>query len=212
MTVFMKNDNGYITVLVFILLATIAILGSSVSRISSTDLWISRNEGKSKASFYVAEGGNLREAMEIADGAYGIDSVHEPAIVATESSPGLPTPRPHSNHHTGLRPGPPASWPSLCVPAGAAPTIQTKREPQKTGQQLKSAVPAAWVTSRPPPPIVFSTTAPINPGPLNDKIIANHHHPRVDIHSPNTRRRHSGSTWSTRAEGRLKGRIPPPHL
>jgi len=96
MTVFMKNDNGYITVLVFILLATIAILGSSVSRISSTDLWISRNEGKSKASFYVAEGGNLREAMEIADGAYGIDSVHEPAIVATESSPGLPTPRPHS--------------------------------------------------------------------------------------------------------------------
>ena len=92
----MENDNGYITVLVFILFATLALLGSSVSRIAGTDLWISANEGKGKASFYVAEGGNIREAIEVAGGAYVVDNVHEPAIIATESSPGLPPPRPHN--------------------------------------------------------------------------------------------------------------------
>ena len=92
----MQNDNGYITVLVFILLATIAILGSSASRISNTDLWISTNEGKSKSSFYVAEGGNLREAKEVADGSYAVNDIHEPAIIASENSPGLPPPRPHN--------------------------------------------------------------------------------------------------------------------
>jgi hypothetical protein len=96
MTAFMQNDSGYITVLVFILLTTIAVLSSSVSRISRTDLWISTNEGKSKASFYVAEGGNIREAKEVADGSYAIDNIHEPAVIATESSPGLPAPTPHT--------------------------------------------------------------------------------------------------------------------
>jgi len=89
------NEHGYITVLVFILLAAITILGSSVNRVSITDLWISINEGKSKTNFYVAEGGNIREAKEIANGAYAIDDIYEPTTIATESSRNIPYPRPH---------------------------------------------------------------------------------------------------------------------
>jgi hypothetical protein len=89
------NDHGYMTVFVFILLAVITILCTSVCRVSNTDLWISINEGKSKTNFYVAEGGNIREAKEVANGAYEIDDVYEPGIIATESIGNIPRPRPH---------------------------------------------------------------------------------------------------------------------
>ena len=95
MTVLMQDNNGYVTALVLIMLAIMTVLGASVSRVAVTDLWISRNEGESKTNFYVAEGGNSREAREVVNGNYAIDDIYEPETIATERSAHIPHPRPH---------------------------------------------------------------------------------------------------------------------
>ncbi len=90
------NEQGSITVLAVIILVILTILGVSVSNISNTDIWISRNEAISENDFYIAEGGIQREAQELGSGNYKVKNIHYRNVLATQNSAGIPGPRPHT--------------------------------------------------------------------------------------------------------------------
>lgn len=96
MTVIGENSNGFVTAFVLVLMVVMTLMVVCVSRVSVADLWISRNESESKIDFYVAEGGNNREAKELARGGYSPADIYEPETIATERSAGIPRP---STHH-----------------------------------------------------------------------------------------------------------------
>ncbi len=91
-----NEDQGSITVLAVIILVILTILGISVSNISNTDIWISRNEAISENDYYIAEGGIRREAQELGSGNYKVKNIYNRNVLATQNSTGIPGPRPHT--------------------------------------------------------------------------------------------------------------------
>jgi hypothetical protein len=90
-----EERGGTITVISVAILTILTILGVCVSRLSRTELLISRNEAKFRNHFYISEGGVHREAQEIGNGNYRIKDTDTPSILATERSADLPMPSPH---------------------------------------------------------------------------------------------------------------------
>lgn len=88
----MKEQKGYITVSAIFILAILTVLGISVSHISNTDIWISRNEAISDNDFYIAEGGLRREVQELGRGSYRAAEFFRRHVVATHDS----IPHPHT--------------------------------------------------------------------------------------------------------------------
>jgi len=90
------NETGSLTILALVVLATLTILGASISSITNTELGIAKNEASGKNAFYMAEGGLQREARELGKGNYSVDSIHSPQHVATQTTARLPPPIPHT--------------------------------------------------------------------------------------------------------------------
>jgi hypothetical protein len=90
------KEGGSLTVTAVLILAVLTILGVSVGKMATTELWISRNEAILGKNFYLAEGGLGREAQELGNGSYTVRDVFHPSLVATSSSTDLPAPAPHT--------------------------------------------------------------------------------------------------------------------
>jgi len=91
-----KKEGGSLTVTAVLILAVLTILGVSVGKMATTELWISRNEAILGKNFYLAEGGLGREAQELGNGSYNARDIYHPSIVATSRSADLPAPAPHT--------------------------------------------------------------------------------------------------------------------
>lgn len=68
----LKKENGYVTVVALIILVILTFIGISASRTSSTDILIARNQIPYKQGFYIAEGGQNKEATRIGRGDYPV--------------------------------------------------------------------------------------------------------------------------------------------
>ena len=71
----MINEKGSITVVALMILVVLTLIGISVSRTSTIDMQIARNQIPYKQNFYVAEGGQNREAAEIGAGNYPVMNI-----------------------------------------------------------------------------------------------------------------------------------------
>jgi hypothetical protein len=86
-----RHEQGNVTIIALIILVVLTLIGISASRTSNMDMQIARNQIPFKQNFYIAEGGQNREAVEIGGGSYpvlDIDAI--PTELADQDSPGLP--------------------------------------------------------------------------------------------------------------------------
>lgn len=99
-----ETENGSITVIALIFLVVLTVLAIAVSDTSTTDVWISRNEGAQMNNFFVAEGGVRREGQEIGSSNYSVTDINTTATIANQdglqpSGATLPNPDNASGHH-----------------------------------------------------------------------------------------------------------------
>jgi hypothetical protein len=86
----LKNQDGNLTIIAFVLLVVLTLIGILATRTAQIDLQTAYNEVPYKQNFYVAEGGLNREAAELGRGMYPVAKVFSPALLANQSSTGLP--------------------------------------------------------------------------------------------------------------------------
>lgn len=81
-----KEDNGYVTIVALILLIGLTIIGMSASTTSNTDILVARNLVPFKQDFYMAEGGQNKEAIKIARGDYPVLDTSVSGVQLAEST------------------------------------------------------------------------------------------------------------------------------
>jgi hypothetical protein len=75
-----RGENGNVTVVALMILVILTLIGISASRTSSTDIIAARNQIPYKQDFYIAEGGQNKEAAKIGRGDYYVNNMDEPGI------------------------------------------------------------------------------------------------------------------------------------
>ncbi len=75
MTANLKNEKGNVTVVALMVLIILTLIGISASRTSNTDVLVARNQIPHKQDFYIAEGGQNKEAVKIAAGQYPVTDI-----------------------------------------------------------------------------------------------------------------------------------------
>lgn len=86
MTVKLIKDNGNVTVVALLVLVILTLIGISASTTSNTDVLVARNQIPYKQDFYIAEGGQNKEAIKIARGDYPIGNTEDSDIILDEST------------------------------------------------------------------------------------------------------------------------------
>ena len=84
------NEQGNITIIALMLLVIVTLIGVSASRTSTTDMHLARNLIPYKQNFYIAEGGQNREAVEIGGGSYPVMDINTPGLLANHNTSPLP--------------------------------------------------------------------------------------------------------------------------
>ena len=84
----LKNDYGFvnITVIALIMLIGLTLIGISASSTSNTDILIARNLVPYKQDFYIAEGGQNKEAIKIARGDYLVTNIETSGTSLADST------------------------------------------------------------------------------------------------------------------------------
>jgi hypothetical protein len=72
-----KNEKGNVTVIAFVLLTVLTLIGIFATRTSQIDLQTAYNEVPYKQNFYIAEGGMNLEAAELGKGSPSNVGIHE---------------------------------------------------------------------------------------------------------------------------------------
>ena len=88
----LKSEEGNLTIVAFVLLVVLTLVGIFATKTAQIDLQTAYNEVPYKQNFYVAEGGLNREAAELGRGMYPVANVNSPQLLATHTSGSLPGP------------------------------------------------------------------------------------------------------------------------
>ena len=88
----LKSEEGNLTIIAFVLLVVLTLVGIFATRTAQIDMLTAYNEVPYKQNFYVAEGGLTREAAELGRGMYPVNNVSTPQTLATQASGSLPGP------------------------------------------------------------------------------------------------------------------------
>jgi len=86
----LKSEEGNLTIIAFILLVVLTLIGIFATKTAHMDLQTAYNEVPYKQNFYIAEGGVNREAAELGRGMYPVTNVNQPQTLATQASTTLP--------------------------------------------------------------------------------------------------------------------------
>jgi hypothetical protein len=86
----LKSEEGNLTIIAFVLLVVLTVIGVFATKTAQIDLQTAYNEVPYKQNFYVAEGGVNREAAELGRGMYPVANVNSPQLLATHTSGSLP--------------------------------------------------------------------------------------------------------------------------
>jgi len=86
----LKSEEGNLTIVAFVLLVVLTLIGIFATKTANLDLQTAYNEVPYKKNFYVAEGGVNREAAELGRGNYPVINVNLPGVLATQASGSLP--------------------------------------------------------------------------------------------------------------------------
>jgi hypothetical protein len=86
----LKSEEGNLTIIAFILLVVLTLIGIFATKTAQIDLQTAYNEVPYKQNFYIAEGGVNREAAELGRGMYPVINVNQPQVLATQASASLP--------------------------------------------------------------------------------------------------------------------------
>jgi len=88
----LKSEEGNLTIIAFVLLVVLTLIGIFATKTAQIDLQTAYNEVPYKQNFYIAEGGVNREAAELGRGMYPVPNVNSPQLLATHTSGSLPGP------------------------------------------------------------------------------------------------------------------------
>jgi hypothetical protein len=86
----LKSEAGNVTIIAFVLLVVLTLIGIFATRTAQIELLTAYNEVPYKQNFYIAEGGVNREVGELGQGNYTVQKVFSPQILATQASTNLP--------------------------------------------------------------------------------------------------------------------------
>jgi len=86
----LKSEEGNLTLIAFVLLVVLTLVGIFATKTAHIDLQTAYNEVPYKQNFYIAEGGLNREAAELGRGMYPVANVNQPQVLATQASGTLP--------------------------------------------------------------------------------------------------------------------------
>ena len=86
----LKSEEGNLTIVAFVLLVVLTLIGIFATKTANIDLQTAYNEVPYKQNFYIAEGGVNREAAELGRGMYPVTNVNQPQLLATQASGSLP--------------------------------------------------------------------------------------------------------------------------
>ena len=86
----LKSEEGNLTIIAFILLVVLTLIGIFATKTAQLDLQTAYNEVPYKQNFYIAEGGVNREAAELGRGMYSVAKIFSPQLLATQASTSLP--------------------------------------------------------------------------------------------------------------------------
>ena len=86
----LNNEEGNLTLVAFVLLVVLTLVGIFATKTAQIDLQTAYNEVPYKQNFYIAEGGVNREAAELGRGMYPVPNVNQPQVLATQASGSLP--------------------------------------------------------------------------------------------------------------------------
>lgn len=86
----LKSEEGNLTIIAFVLLVVLTLVGIFATKTAQIDLQTAYNEVPYKQNFYIAEGGVNREAAELGRGEYAVMNVNQPQVLATQASGSLP--------------------------------------------------------------------------------------------------------------------------
>ncbi len=75
----LKSEEGNLTIIAFVLLVVLTVIGVFATKTAQIDLQTAYNEVPYKQNFYVAEGGVNREAAELGRGMYPVTNVNSPS-------------------------------------------------------------------------------------------------------------------------------------
>ena len=81
----LKSEEGNLTIIAFVLLVVLTLIGVFATKTAQIDLQTAYNEVPYKQNFYVAEGGVNREAAELGRGMYPVTNVNSPQLLATQA-------------------------------------------------------------------------------------------------------------------------------
>ena len=94
-----EREKGSVTVVAVVMLMVLTLIGIAASRSATTDIKIAANQRFFKRNFLLAEGGAVREAMEVGRGNYPVMNIFIRSQLADETGQtngsDLPDPRPH---------------------------------------------------------------------------------------------------------------------
>jgi hypothetical protein len=82
----LKSEEGNLTIIAFVLLVVLTLIGVFATKTAQIDLQTAYNEVPYKQNFYIAEGGVNREAAELGRGMYPVTNVNQPTLLATQAS------------------------------------------------------------------------------------------------------------------------------
>ena len=74
----LKSEEGNLTIIAFVLLVVLTLVGVFATKTAQIDLQTAYNEVPYKQNFYIAEGGVNREAADLGRGMYAVTNVSTP--------------------------------------------------------------------------------------------------------------------------------------
>src|SRR5512137_2866580 len=74
----LKSEEGNLTIIAFVLLVVLTLVGVFATKTAQIDLQTAFNEVPYKQNFYIAEGGVNREAADLGRGMYAVTNVSTP--------------------------------------------------------------------------------------------------------------------------------------
>jgi hypothetical protein len=88
----LKSEEGYLTIIAFVLLVVLTVIGVFATKTAQIDLQTAYNEIPYKQNFYVAEGGVNQEAAVLGSGdsIYAVTNVNQSQALVTNASRTLP--------------------------------------------------------------------------------------------------------------------------
>jgi hypothetical protein len=86
----LKSEEGNLTIIAFVLLVVLTLVGIFATKTAQIDMLTANNEVPYKQNFYGAEGGVNKEAAELGRGMYPVTNVSFPQSLLTNSTKTLP--------------------------------------------------------------------------------------------------------------------------